>query len=135
MATKKTAAPKASAASTKLADKVFGTKTDKPAAKKGPTPAVPVDKLKPAQKDVVRKPAQSLTAKRTDPSLPGVPVTKVRTLGDLRKAILEFPTSNTFTTDQKFGVDLIHIQNIRGRTVAQFQVEKKVKSTARADKL
>jgi hypothetical protein len=74
-------------------------------------------------------------SKRSDPSLPGVPVVKVRTLGDLRKAILEFPVSNTFTTDQKFGTDLIHIQNIRGRTVAQIQVEKKAKSTPRSDKL
>jgi hypothetical protein len=67
---------------------------------------------------------KAATPKRSDPSLPGVPVVKVRTLGDLRKAILEFPVSNTFTTDQKFGTDLIHIQNIRGRTVAQIQVEK-----------
>lgn len=74
-------------------------------------------------------------SKRSDPGLPGVPVVKVRTLGDLRKAILEFPVSNTFTTDQKFGIDLIHIQNIRGRTVAQIQVEKKAKPTPRSDKL
>jgi hypothetical protein len=78
---------------------------------------------------------KAATPKRSDPSLPGVPVVKVRTLGDLRKAILDFPVSNTFTTDQKFGTDLIHIQNIRGRTVAQIQVEKKAKPTARADKL
>lgn len=85
---------------------------------------------KPLTKKVV-----SAASKRSDPSLPGVPVVKVRTLGDLRKAILEFPVSNTFTTDQKFGTDLIHIQNIRGRTVAQIQVEKKAKSTPRSDKL
>ena len=48
-----------------------------------------------------------------------LPIHEVKTLGQLRMILADFPTSNTFTTDRKFGKDIITVSNIRGRAVAE----------------
>lgn len=53
---------------------------------------------------------------------PGLPVHEVTTTEQLRVVLAEFPTSNSFTTDRKFGKDIITILNMRGRPVAEVHV-------------
>jgi hypothetical protein len=135
MATKKTAAPKASPASTKLADKVFGMSPRRPAAAKavkaGQDPATA--KAQAIAKDAAKKPA----AKRSAPakaeavtltgSKDGIPTHVVKNLKGLREAMDKHPKATGYSTDRKFGIDIVNLHNTRGRVVAEIKLISKAK--------
>lgn len=128
---------KTSAASKKLADKVFGE-----AKKPTKAPKVNPAKLDPALSAARGVPTETPKAKRTvslagTARLSDVPDHEVYGVEELRAKLAEFPRGATFVVSMT--APFINVYNLRGRLIGRIKdgpkQKKKKAKTARADKL
>jgi hypothetical protein len=77
---------------------------------------------RPAKKAAAKSAAVTLTGSKD-----GIPTHVVKNLKGLREAMDKHPKATGYSTDRKFGIDIVNLHNTRGRVVAEIKLIQKAK--------